>query len=123
VVHKKGNFVEPTLYTSSGTHADGGGWYTSGNDATTGAYGVYRFDFDAEDWVLEEAWAEDDWSPYQLAIDGDSGDYYVTANVSGIFPTVYRIVDGSGYAADFYRISTDYAGYFYGIATNYSYGE
>ena len=124
VVHKKGNWDAPELYTTSGAHRDGGGWYTQGIDATTGAYGIYRFDLDAEEWVLEEEWdADSDWSPFQVAIDGDSGDWYVTANVSGIFPTVYRIVEGTGYAADFYRIKTDYAGYFYGIVTNYTYGE
>ncbi|MDP2308063.1 MAG: putative metal-binding motif-containing protein [Pseudomonadota bacterium] len=122
VVHRKGDYESPTLQTSSGTHRDGGGWYTQGTDATTGAMGIYRFDLDAGDWALVEGWADDTWSPYQVAIDGDSGDFYVTANVSGIFPTVYRIVDESGYAADFFRIETDYAGYFYGIATRYTYG-
>jgi hypothetical protein len=89
----------------------------------TGAAGIYRFDLDAGDWALEEAWdASSDWSPQQVAIDGDSGDWYLTATVGGIFPTVFRIVEGSGYAADFFRISTDYAGDFYGITTNYTYG-
>ncbi|MDP2314189.1 MAG: putative metal-binding motif-containing protein [Pseudomonadota bacterium] len=122
VVHRKGDWESPTLMTTSGAHRDGGGWYTQGTDATTGAMGVYQFDLDAGDWVLIEGWADDTWSPAQVAIDGDSGDFYLTANVSGIFPSVYRIVDGSGYAADFFRIETDYAGYFYGIATNYTHG-
>jgi hypothetical protein len=123
VVHRKGDYENPTLYTTSGAHRDGGGWYTQGTDAMTGAAGIYRFDLDAGDWALEEAWdASSDWSPQQVAIDGDSGDWYLTANVGGIFPTVFRIVEGSGYAADFFRISTDYAGDFYGITTNYTYG-
>ncbi len=123
-IHRKGNYLEPTLYTTAGAYRDGGGWFTQGIDATTGAYGIYSFDLAAGDWVLEEEWdAESDWSPQALAIDGDSGDWYVTANVSGIFPTVYRIEDRTGYAADFYRRTEDYAGYFYGIATNYTYGE
>lgn len=124
VVHKRGDFEAPALYTTSGAHRDGGGWYTMGVDATTGGYGIYRWDDVATDWVLEEAWdAGSDWSPQQVAIDGDSGDWYVTANVDGIFPTVYRIVENTGYAADFYRRTEDYAGYFYGIATDYTYGE
>ncbi len=122
VVHKRGDYEAPTLTTSSGTHRDGGGWYTPGTDATTGAMGIYTFDFAVGDWVLVDGWADDTWSPYQVAIDGDSGDFYVTANVSGIYPSVYRIIAGSGFADDFFRIETDYAGYFYGIATNYTYG-
>ncbi|MES2644096.1 MAG: putative metal-binding motif-containing protein [Myxococcota bacterium] len=123
VVHRKGDYENPTLLTTSGAHRDGGGWYTQGTDAISGARGIYSFDLAAGDWVLEEEWdATSDWAPQQVAIDGDSGDWYLTANVGGIFPTVYRIVESSGYAADFYRIDTDYAGDFYGIATNYTYG-
>ncbi|MFN7146034.1 MAG: putative metal-binding motif-containing protein [Myxococcota bacterium] len=122
-IHRKGDYEAPTLYTTSGAHRDGGGWYTQGIDATTGGYGIYRFDLDAGDWVLEEEWAADsDWSPFQVAIDGDSGDWYVTANVSGVYPTVFRVVESSGYAARFYTIELD-GGQFYGIATNYTYGE
>jgi hypothetical protein len=124
VVHRKGDYTAPTLQCASGAHRDGGGWYTQGIDLNTYGYGFYKFDLDAGDWVLEEEWPnESDWSPHAVAIDGDSGDWYVTANVSGIFPTVYRVVEGSGYAAPFYRIETDFAGYFYGITTNYTYGE
>jgi hypothetical protein len=36
-----------------------------------------------------------------LAMEGESGDAYVTAN-AGWFYTVWRVVDGSGYAADLY---------------------
>lgn len=124
VIHRKGDYESPALYTTSGAHRDGGGWYTQGTDANTGASGIYSFDLALGDWTLEETWdAASDWSPFQVAIDGDSGDWYVTANVGGIFPTVYRIVENTGYAADFYRIETDYAGDFFGIATNYTYGE
>lgn len=122
-IHRKGDYEAPTLYTTSGAHRDGGGWYTQGIDAETGAYGIYRFDLDLGDWTLEEAWdADSEWSPFQVAIDGDSGDWYVTANVSGVFPTVFRVVESSGYAARFYTIELD-GGQFYGIATNYTYGE
>ncbi len=122
-IHRKGDYSAPTLYTASGTHRDGGGWYAPGADAATGAYGVYHFDLDAGDWVLDESWDEATWTPHQVAIDGDSGDWYVTANANGVFPTVWRIVEGTGYAADFFVIETDYAGYLYGITTNYTYGE
>lgn len=123
-IYRKGDYSAPTLYTTAGAHRDGGGWYTQGIDGATYAYGIYRFDLEAGDWVLEEAWDTDsDWSPQALAIDGDSGDWYVTANVGGIFPSVFRIVESSGFADDFYVISTDFAGNFYGIVTNYTYGE
>lgn len=122
VVHKKGDWEAPALYTQTGTHRDAGGWYAPGIDAETGAYGVYLFDEAAGDWVLDEAWPADaDWEPFMLAIDGDSGDYYLTAN-GGWHPTVWRIVEGSGYAADFYYTeSEEQESWFYGVVAEYAY--
>ncbi|MFZ5479898.1 MAG: putative metal-binding motif-containing protein [Myxococcota bacterium] len=119
-IAKTGDYVSPEIYSFSGAHRDGGGWYTPGIDASTGAYGVYSWG--GTDWVLEESWADEDWEPVMLAIDGDSGDYYLTAN-AGWFYTVWRIVEGTGYAADLYATDgTEEDRAFQGIVANYTYG-
>ncbi len=108
-----------TLYTSSGAHKDGGGWYSPGVDAETGAYGIYRFNLEDSAWVQQETWEDEDWEPFMLAIDGDTGDYYVTAN-AGWFYTVWRIGAGENYAADLYTTDgTESHRAFYGIVSNY----
>lgn len=114
IVHKKGDLEAPTLVTFNGSREDGGDWVTIGQDATTGQTGVYAWD--GADWVLREAWADEDFQPFMLAIDGESGDAYVTAN-GGWYYTVWRIVDGSGYAADLYMTDGTVPNRaFYGIA-------
>ena len=109
----------PEVSTYSGAHKDGGGWYSPGIDGATGAYGIYRYDLDSSAWEQKEEWADEDWVPFMLAIDGDSGDYYVTAN-AGWYYTVWAILSGSGYAADLYTTdgSEPNRG-FYGLVTNY----
>jgi len=112
----------PTVLTYSGAHRDEGGWYTPGIDGVTGAYGIYQYDLAAEEWALEETWEDEDWVPFMLAIDGDSGDYYVTAN-AGWYYTVWRVVSGSGYAADLYTSDgTEPYRQYSGIVADYTYG-
>ncbi len=123
----KENWSTSTLNTFSGAHKDGfddgtgtgGGWYTAGVDATTGSYAMYKFNEAQNQWVSKAAWTDEDWAPFMLAIDGDNGDYYVTAN-AGWYYTVWRIVSDTDYAAQLY--STDGTvenRAFYGIVSNY----
>lgn len=112
----------PTVYTYSGARRDGGGWYSPGIDPGTGAYGIYLFDEVAGAWTLAESWEDEDWVPFALAIDGDSGDWYVTAN-AGWYYTIWRVVEGSGYAATLYSTDgTEPNRAFYGITSRYTYG-
>lgn len=106
-----------TLNTLSGAHKDGGSWYTTGADMNTGAYGFYRWDGAA--WEPKQAWTDEDWLPEMLAIDGDSGDYYVTAN-AGWYYTLWRVVGTSGEASRLYSTDgTEAHRGFHGIVTNY----
>ncbi len=115
----KEDLENPAVYTNSGAHKDGGGWYSPGVDATTGSYYIYRFNLQDSAWTAQEEWTDEDWSPFMLAIDGDTGDYYVTAN-AGWYYTVWRVVSGSGYAADLYTSdgTVPHRG-FYGIVSTY----
>ncbi|MSP54942.1 MAG: hypothetical protein EXR69_04955 [Myxococcales bacterium] len=113
------NWETSTLNTFSGAHKDGGGWYSPAVDGATGAYGIYKFNLEEASWVQQEEWSDEDWAPFMLAIDGDEGDYYVTAN-AGWFYTVWRVVAGDGYAAQLYSSDgTVQSRAFYGIVSNY----
>ncbi len=105
VVHKKGNWMEPALMSFTGARKDGAGargaWMIPATDAATGAYGIYAWDAATNDWSLQTGWSDEDWTPFMLAVEGETGDSYVTAN-AGWFYTVWRIVAGSGYAADLF---------------------
>lgn len=95
-VEKIGNWETTELFTFTGAHGATSGWYTVGTSAT--GYGIYSWD--GSDWALTDAWTDPDWSPTQLA-PGDDGDFYIAAN-GGWYPTVWRLLEGSGYADDFY---------------------
>lgn len=109
----------PAVYTWSGAHRDGGGWFSPG--ATADGMAVLRFDLATSAWVEAESWEDEDWSPFMLALDSDEGDFYVTAT-AGWYATIWRIVHGSGYAADLYITSGAEPENFYGIVSEYTYG-
>jgi hypothetical protein len=56
-----------------------------------------------------------------LAMDSDEGDAYVTAT-AGWYATIWRIVQGSGFAANLYITDGAEPESFYGIVADYSYG-
>ncbi len=123
VVHLAPDLENIALTTYSGTHLDGAGndgWYMPAFDAATGAFGIYRFDMAARAWTLDEAWtADSQWSPFMLALDGETGDGYVTAT-GGWYRSVWRVVNGSGAAYDLYMTDgSEDDRTFYGIVTNY----
>lgn len=122
-IHLAPDLENVSLTTYSGTHLDGArddGWYMPAFDANTGAFGMYRFDMTTNAWVSEEAWSVDaQWSPFMLALDGETGDGYVTAT-GGWYRTVWRVVNGSGAAYDLYMTDGgEDDRTFYGIVTNY----
>lgn len=89
------------LATYAGAFSDQGGWYVAAVDGNTGAYGVYEFDMDSASWVLSASWSDATWTPSTMTIDGDSGDWYVTAN-AGWYPTVWRIRAADGSVTNLY---------------------
>lgn len=112
-VLKRGDWAAATLATFTGSHADDGGWYTVGTSAT--GYGVYGWE--GSDWALVEEWSDEDWTPYALT-PGDDEDFYISAN-GGWFPTVWRVVVDSGYAADFYVTDGSEPSSFYTIQSRW----
>jgi hypothetical protein len=106
-----------TAYLSAGAHLDGGGWYAMG--ASAEGYQVFELDegaaqtvmdaYDAgvdldkppEIWVPQATW-EGQWQPAFFTVDGDSGDYYISANAAS-YPTVWRIGASSGSQDLFYE--------------------
>lgn len=75
----------------SGAHKDGGGWYMGGFDVD--GFGVFRWDAAQGTWQRKVTWTED-WSPHFMAINGDSGDYFITTE-GGQFPYVWHIDSGA----------------------------
>lgn len=100
---------------ASGAAADGGGWYALG--ARTG-WSVYVFDEEAADWSEVMALPASDWSPNLMSIDGDSGDWYTTAN-AGWYPSVWRIRDEDASVGTLYILDGSEPGSFYGVISNY----
>ena len=101
----------------SGAHRDGDTWYLLTYDASLAAYAIEVYD-GAGGWTETETWTSTSWTPFFLAINGDDRDdpdFYASADASGVYPTVWRVV--AGYAADFYLLEGA-QGYFWGVASN-----
>jgi hypothetical protein len=88
------------VVTYSGAHKDMGAWYSIKMDAYEGLVTISRFDLGTDEWVDRVTWDEQ-WSPNVLGVDGDSGDFYVTAN-GGWYYAVWLVGAEDGYATDLY---------------------
>jgi hypothetical protein len=66
----------------------------------TGEFGIYRFDLEQKNWVKKAAW-DQEWSPHFLAVDSESGDFFITTD-GGQYPYVWKIDGETGAAASFY---------------------
>ncbi len=99
-----GDLVDPALVTFTGTRSDRGAWVTPAIDAATGRTGLYAWDDGQAAWRSLATWSAEnsEWRPVALAIDGGTGDAYVTAN-GGWYSTVWRVLDGGTAAHDLYR--------------------
>ncbi len=106
------------VVTYAGACRDGGGWYSIKSDSGTAALSIASFDFGTGQWSDRVSW-EEQWTPNVLTIDGDSGDYYVTA-AGGQYPSVWRVLEDGSYASDFYMVEEPIpnAG-FWGVVSNY----
>lgn len=100
----KGDWEAPALVGFAGAAQDGGRYYYLAGDTGTGEYGIYGFNPDTDAWELRDGWTDLGYSPNLMAIDSGTGDAYITAN-GGWYATIWRVVAGTGYAADLY--STD----------------
>ena len=125
-VHKKIDVAEEygAFYAYSGAARDGGGWYTMLFNGSTGEISVARFNHQENEWVTRITWSEEDQSaqefafPQGLTVNGDNGDYYITADVAS-YSTVFRIREVDEFIDDLYRSSPQPNWMFYGIVSNY----
>ena len=118
VFHHMPDFSAPELSTVSGAHGDDGHWYVPA--ASAAGYGIFQYDMAGSTWVLQDEWADEDWSPFMLAVDGtdkDKAEFYVTAS-AGAFQTVWRIVHGTNHADDLYISDGSDRGTFFGIVVS-----
>ena len=111
-------------YAYAGAVKDGGGWYTMLFNGESGEISVARFNLQQNDWVTRITWSEEDQSaqefafPQGLTVNGDNGDYYITADVAS-FSTVFRIREVDTFIDDLYRSASEPNWMFYGIVSNY----
>ena len=125
-VHKQINVAEEygSVYAYAGAAKDGGGWFTMLYDGETGEISVARFNHQQNEWVTRIAWSEEDQSaqefafPQGLTVNGDTGDYYITADVAS-FSTVFRIREADEFIDDLYRSTSQPSWTLYGIVSNY----
>jgi len=107
------------IYAYSGAYKDGGGWFSLTYNSMSYSAAISRFNEGDRVWVEKAVWDVDYWFPNTLTVDGDEGDYYVTAN-AGWYYTVWRVLQGGDYATDLF-ITDGTVGNrgFYGIVSNY----
>lgn len=114
----KPDFNAPELSTLSGAHGDDGGWYVPA--ASAAGVGVFRFDDAKAEWVLQDEWDDDDWSPFMMGVDASDPkrpDFYITAT-AGAYQTVWRVAHGTNHPDQLYVSDGTDFGTFYGIAVH-----
>ena len=79
--------AEPQYMFYSGDYKDQVGWFASGWDAD--GFGIFELDAVNKSWTRRLSWA-DDWDPHFVAVDSDSGDYYLTTE-GGQYPYVWKL--------------------------------
>ena len=125
VVHRS---IDPETwdgrYAYAGTAKDGGGWFSLLYDSETAEISVTEFNESTSDWQTRIVWSEADQSAQQYAmpqgitINGDNGDYYVTADVA-TYSSVFRIREVDEFIDDLYRSNSQPSWTFFGIVSNY----
>ena len=125
VVHRS---IDPETwdgrYAYAGTAKDGGGWFSLLYESETAEISVAEFDESASDWQTRIVWSEADQSAQQYAmpqgitINGDNGDYYVTADVA-TYSSVFRIREVDEFIDDLYRSNSQPSWTFFGVVSNY----
>lgn len=90
--------ADPEYIMYSSDHKDADGFYGGGFDPE--GFGVYRFDLEAKTWIKKHDW-DQDWSPHFLAVDSESGDFFITTD-GGQYPYAWKIDGETSAAASFY---------------------
>jgi len=88
--------IEYIMYSTD--YKDQDGFY--GGGFTVDGFGIYRFDLEQKDWVKKANW-DQEWSPHFLAVDSESGDFFITTE-GGQYPYVWKIDGETEAAASFY---------------------
>jgi hypothetical protein len=125
VVHRS---IDPETwdgrYAYAGAAKDGGGWFSLLYESETSEISIAQFDQTTSDWQTRILWSDADQSAQQYAmpqgitINGDNGDYYVTADVA-TYSSVFRIREADEFIDDLYRSNSQPTWTFFGIVSNY----
>ena len=123
VFHRQANIEEfDGLFAYSGAVKDGGGYYSL--VYAEGNVSIRRFHLQSKEWIEKMAWtsstggAQEYAIPNSITIDGDHGDYYITANVAS-FQTIWRLRENDSFVGNLYQSNSDASKQFLGIVSNY----
>ena len=125
VQHRKANVEEfDGLFAYAGTAKDGGGWFSLVYDSNMGDVSIRRFNFEQNEWIERMTWSEETGGaqeyaiPGGITINGDYGEYYVTANIAS-YHSVWRMREADTLVDDLYRSPSSPGVQFLGIVSNY----
>jgi hypothetical protein len=90
----------PEYIMYSVDHKDMDGFYAGAFAVENGEFGIYRFNMELQDWEKKASW-DQEWSPHFLAVDSESGDFFITTE-GGQYPYAWKIDGETGAAASFY---------------------
>ena len=90
--------ADPEYIFYSIDYKDQDGFY--GGGFSPDGFSIYRFDIDQKDWEKKADW-DQDWSPHFIAVDSESGDFYITTD-GGQYPYAWKIDSESQDASSFY---------------------
>ena len=84
---------------------EGGGYYALGgylNEEGNEAIGIFKWDDTAGEYALKGTWTNDSYVPQSFAIEGESGDFYISAN-GGWESRIFRMTADGEYMASLYN--------------------
>ena len=123
IFHRQADLEEfDGLFAYSGTVKDGGGFYSL--VYAEGQVSIRRFNFQSNEWIEKMTWtsetggAQEYAIPNSITIDGDHGDYYITANIAS-YQTIWRLRENDNFVGNLYQSDSDATKQFLGVVSNY----
>lgn len=117
--HKKADVENwDGLYAYAGAAMDGGGWFSLVFDGNSGEVSIRKFNLIQGDWVNRLTWTRSDIFPWHMTINGDYGDFYITANAA-TYHTIWRVREVDELIDDLYKSPSMPGFEFQGVVSNY----
>jgi hypothetical protein len=107
------------LSFTAAAYLDGGGFYASGKDyLSEETVSIYRWNVEDQEYVQKIEWDLDYYEPDSMVMNGDVGDWYVTANAAQYY-RVWKIREVDSTIDDLYISEQVHGRGFHGIVSLY----